>query len=296
MNDVKGFVVVEGVMVRHGDDVSLAVQDGGNVVVESTSWDSFDVSWRNKPFLRGIFELAEILVNTVRMLSWSAKIAENLRRRRCGVEGWSVTRPPVGWSLLGLIGLLFILFMAMPQLLVYTIGHAYGIAALMNGSSFAYLALESFIKVFAFVGIVWAIGKHPEGARAYSYLGALNMTLNAKDAGYPITEPYVSGRSRIHSRCSVTFVFTAILLSSILFAPILWLLGIQSAIAVMILRLLFFPIFAGLAYEFLNYARHGWMNRPIYAIQYLTTSTPTLYQVSVAIAAIQHMEKIKNEG
>lgn len=296
MSDVKGFVVVEGVMVRHGDDVALAVQDGGNVVVESTSWDSFNVSWRNKPFLRGIFELAEILVNTVRMLSWSAKIAENLRRWRRGVEGWTVARPPVGWGLLGLVGLLFILFMFMPQLLVYTIGHAYEIGMLSSGSSFAFLALESLIKVFAFVGIVWAIGKHPEGARAYSYLGALNMALNAKDAGYPMTESHVSGCSRIHSRCSVTFVFMSILLSSILLAPILWLLGIQSAIAVMILRLLLFPLFAGIAYEFLNYTPHRWLNRPIYAIQYLTTNTPTLYQVNVAISAMQQLEKMKNEG
>jgi uncharacterized protein YqhQ len=139
---------------------------------------------------------------------------------------------------------------------------------------------------------IWAVGQIPDIKRVFAYHGAEHKTINAFEAGDELTPDNVSKYPIEHPRCGTSFLLTLILLSILLFS----LLGPLSIWARLASRIIFLPLLAGFAYEYIRWtANHLDMKlvqmlvKPNLALQRLTTREPSLDMLEVAIAAFNSM-------
>ena len=132
----------------------------------------------------------------------------------------------------------------------------------------------------------------PDIKRVFAYHGAEHKTINAFEDGAELTPENVAAYSVEHPRCGTAFLLTLVLLSVLVFS----LLGPMAMAARLISRVLFIPILAGIAYEYIRWtANHietpavRWMVKPNLALQHLTTREPSLDMLEVSITAFKAM-------
>jgi uncharacterized protein YqhQ len=162
--------------------------------------------------------------------------------------------------------------------------------------------LEGVVRLALLVGYIWAIGRMKEIQRVFAYHGAEHKTINAFEAGADLTPETVSKYSVEHPRCGTAFLLTLVLLSVLIFS----LLGPLPMAVRLVSRVLFLPVLAGLAYEYIRWtATHlnsglvRLLVRPNLALQHLTTREPSLDMLEVSIAAFNRMiseEKVGATG
>ena len=138
----------------------------------------------------------------------------------------------------------------------------------------------------------------PDVKRLFGYHGAEHKTINAFESGAELTPESVAKFPLQHARCGTAFMLTLVLLSILVFTalgplPIFWRLAS---------RVLFIPILAGVAVEYIRWtANHldnrivQWMIKPNLALQNLTTREPDMKMLEVAIASFQSMRKAEAE-
>jgi len=158
---------------------------------------------------------------------------------------------------------------------------------------------EGVIRLLFLIGYVWAIGFMPDVNRLFMYHGAEHKTINAFEAGAELTPEVVTNYPIEHTRCGTAFLLTLVLLSIVIFSalgpmPILWRFAT---------RILFIPILAGIALEYIRWTANHLDSRfvqllikPNLALQHLTTRTPDLSMLEVAIASFQSMRKAEQEA
>jgi uncharacterized protein YqhQ len=158
--------------------------------------------------------------------------------------------------------------------------------------------LEGIIRLALLIGYLWAIGFMPDVKRLFMYHGAEHKTINAFEAGAELTPESVAKFSREHPRCGTAFLLTIVLLSIVAFAllgplPIFWRL---------VSRILFIPILAGIALEYIRWTANHLNNpivrlliKPNLALQSLTTREPDLTMLEVAIKSFQTMRQAEQE-
>ena len=138
----------------------------------------------------------------------------------------------------------------------------------------------------------------PDIRRLFGYHGAEHKTINAYEAGAELTPESVAKFPLEHARCGTAFMLTLVLLSILVFTalgplPIIWRL---------VSRILFIPILAGVAVEYIRWtANHldsrfiQWMIKPNLALQSLTTREPDREMLEVAIQSFQTMRQAEQE-
>ncbi|MBI4770063.1 MAG: DUF1385 domain-containing protein [Chloroflexi bacterium] len=153
---------------------------------------------------------------------------------------------------------------------------------------------EGLIRLLLIVGYIWAIGLLPDIRRLYGYHGAEHKTINAFEAGAPLTPESVARFPLEHPRCGTAFLLTVVLISILLFSllgplPLFWRLAS---------RVLLVPVLAGLAYEYIRFTAAHLKNPlvaalvvPNLALQRLTTRPPEPAMLEVAIAAFEAMRE-----
>jgi uncharacterized protein YqhQ len=116
------------------------------------------------------------------------------------------------------------------------------------------------------------------------------MTINAYEAGSPLTVEGVRAYTTAHPRCGTAFLLTVAVISVVVMAP----LGRLTILGRVVSRILLLPLIAGLSYEFIRFsARHAdspwlrWMIRPNLVLQRLTTRDPDDGMLEVAIRALR---------
>jgi uncharacterized protein YqhQ len=132
----------------------------------------------------------------------------------------------------------------------------------------------------------------PDIRRVFSYHGAEHKTINAFEAGVELTPDNVGQFSVEHPRCGTAFLLTLVLLSILIFS----LLGPLAFWWRMASRILFLPILACIAYEYIRWTANHLDSRliqvlvkPNLALQHLTTREPTSEMLEVSIAAFNAM-------
>jgi uncharacterized protein YqhQ len=146
---------------------------------------------------------------------------------------------------------------------------------------------------------VAAIGFVPEIRRVFAYHGAEHKTINAYEAGAELTPAAVGRFSTSHHRCGTAFLLTVMVISILFFA----LLG-RPPIGLRILsRILFLPVVAGIAYEYIKFSSRHMDKRiiralaaPGLALQKLTTREPEPAMLEVSIAALQRVLEAEGTG
>ncbi len=284
-----GQAVIEGVMMRGRNRVAVAVRaPNGQIVVHEETLNAalYRGPLSKMPFVRGLTMLWDALGIGTRALLWAAEI-------KAGQQDPQFSNPAVTAGVmatsLGLsVGLMFVTPAAASSLIERLFGIKGGFAA---------NALEGLIRLGIVVGYVSAVGQLDEGKRLFAYHGAEHKTINAYEAGAPLTPESVKRFPLEHPRCGTAFLLTVVVINVLISS----LLGRPPFIWRVLSRLIMLPLVAGLAYEFIRFSAQNMDNPAIRAIvmpnlmlQRLTTREPDLKMLEVSICALERV--LANEG
>ena len=305
-----GQAVMEGVMMRGRREMAVAVRapDGGVRVYQEplTSWiyRSRVMKW---PFLRGVVLLWDALLLGTRALVFSANvglqaedaaavtvapdvmpaIVPNPERKRGDNEAapTELSGPAlwltVTFSLLFGVGLFFVL-----PLVAIRFTDRYVHSSLLSN------VIEGCIRLGILLLYLGIIGMIPDVRRVFQYHGAEHKTIHAYERGLPLDAEHIRPMPIEHPRCGTGFLLVVVLFSIVIFA----LLGRPPFILRILSRILFVPVIAGIAYEFLRLGARWYRFRamrvllaPSMALQRLTTRTPDDTMLAVAAAALRRV-------
>jgi uncharacterized protein YqhQ len=275
-----GQAVIEGVMMRGTHSVAIAMRTPAEDI--TIHKEPLGALYKNKlikiPFLRGLVMLLDALILGTRALTISANTQTG--------ENEKIQGPLLYLTLIISLGIGVALFFLAPAALGQLSERFLGI-----GSWWGNL-LEGLVRLGLLVGYIWAVGQMADIQRVFAYHGAEHKTINAFEAGVELSPDNVSKFPVEHPRCGTSFLLTLILLSILLFS----LLGPLPFWVRMVSRILFLPILACIAYEYIRWtANHldsklvRLLIKPNLALQHLTTREPSNDMLEVSIAAFNAM-------
>lgn len=293
-----GQAVIEGVMMRGKEAVAIAMRaPNQDIVIHHEPLGAIYKSRLAKiPFLRGLVMLWDALGLGMRALTISANTQSGEDEKLEGPQLYFT----LGFALLFGIALFFLTPAAIGQFTEQLL-HA---PALMAGNEAGSQAAwwgnlaEGIVRLLILIGYIALIGLIPDIRRVFAYHGAEHKTINAFEAGADLTPDSVSRFSLEHPRCGTAFLLTLVLISVLVFA----LLGPLPMLWRLISRVIFLPILAGLAYEYIRWTakhlRHPVVRilvKPNLALQRLTTREPSKDMLEVSIAAFNAMRDRERE-
>jgi uncharacterized protein YqhQ len=276
-----GQAVIEGVMMRGRQSVAIAMRaPDQNIVIHTEQLGAIYKSQIAKiPFIRGLVLLWDALGLGTRALTISANTQTGEDEQ---LEGPALYLT-IGLSLVIAVSLFFMA----PALIGQWLQSALGWNTWWSNFG------EGIVRLLLLVGYIWSIGFLPDIRRVFAYHGAEHKTINAYEAGVELTPENVQGHSLEHPRCGTSFLLTLVLLSIVIFSA----LGPMSIALRLLTRILFIPVLAGVAYEYIrwtaNHINHPVIKmliRPNLALQHLTTREPSLDIIEVSIAAFTAMK------
>ncbi len=286
-----GQAVIEGVMMRGNRYMAVAVRaPDGHIEVHTEPLTSplYTSRLGRLPFVRGLALLWDALGLGTRALIWSANVAmpdEEEGAKENPFESGS-TLGLVAFSLLLAVGLFFVV----PLMIVQWLDRFIASDVVSN-------LVEGLIRLAMLVGYIVAIGRMEDVKRVFAYHGAEHKTINAYEAGAPLTPASVRRFSLVHPRCGTGFLLVVVVVSILLFA----LLGRPSFFWRITSRILLIPVIAGVSYEVIRWsAQHfhrravRWLITPSLMLQRLTTREPDDDMLEVAITALQTV--LEQEG
>jgi uncharacterized protein YqhQ len=276
-----GQAVMEGVMMRGVKHMAIAVRrPSGDIVVHSEPLPAgiYNSRLGKLPFLRGLTMYWDTLVLGTRSLMFSADIAlEEDDVQFGGAMMWGT----LFFSLLLGVGL----FVMLPMFLVGLVDRYVTVPLLSN-------LAEGLVRLLFFLTYLWVIGRLPDIRRVFAYHGAEHKTVNAYEAGVPLTPQDVRSFTTAHTRCGTSFLLTVL----VLFVLLTSLMGRPPLFWRLLSRLALVPIVGALAYEFMKFtARNGhraWvraLTAPGLWLQRLSTREPDDSMLEVSIAALQRV-------
>lgn len=273
-----GQAVIEGVMMAGPKGKAIAVRnEDGTIVYKIESrlpigqrYPAFKL-----PLLRGIASFADSMISGIGDLTWSAAQTGEAEDEKLST-----------WQLIGTVLVSFIIaiavFVAAP-VFAATWLHPYV-------GDFGRSLIEGILRAGLFLGYVLLISRMNDIQRIFAYHGAEHKTINAWEAGAPLTPASVADYSRIHTRCGTSFILMAMLLMIIVFTFV----GQTTAVYRILIKIALLPLIAGLAYELFRLPLKFPASRlvralvaPGLAMQKLTTREPDEQMLEVAIAALQ---------
>jgi uncharacterized protein YqhQ len=276
-----GQAVIEGVMMRglHRATVAVRAPDG------SIKWQDRDLNavrrrrWAGIPILRGVQMLGDALMIGV----WALLFANNTAS---GEDEQPLTDGQTAGLIATSLTFAIALFFVTPLVVASGAARVFGLGVLGRE------VLEGALRLGIFVGYLLLIRRSRDIQRVFAYHGAEHKTVNAYEAGAPLTVANVRRFGLIHPRCGTSFVLVVLLLSIVVFTFLgdlpFWLRLVSRVVGV--------PLIAGVGYELLrlqarNYGKR-WVRAlvaPTLAMQKLTTAEPDDTQLEVAIVALRRV-------
>ncbi len=296
-SNIGGQAVMEGIMMRHGNEYSIAVRKpDGEIAVKKEPYHSvIPVKGIEKiPFARGLSSFVDSLVIGTRCIMYSASFFEEdeeadgkagaakTEEQKAKDDRW-FTFFTVLFSVLLTVGL----FILLPYFLA-------GLLRRAGAGELLVSAAEAVLRLVIFLVYMILISRLKDIQRVFMYHGAEHKCINCVENGKELTVENVLGSSRFHKRCGTSFLLIVVVLSVIFFL-ILGMLGLRSPWLRLLLRILLIPVIAGCAYEFIRLAGRS-ENRCIQALsapglllQRLVTREPDAKMAEVAIAAVEEV-------
>ena len=274
-----GQAVIEGVMMRGRNSVSVAVRDpSGQIVLHSEPLTGLihNSVWQKVPFVRGLLMLWDTLVLGIRTLTYSANVS-------LSEDDVELTTPALFGTLFFSLAVGIGLFFVLPLVLVGFLDRFITSDVLSN-------LLEGAVRLSILVLYLGLIGLVPDIRRVFAYHGAEHKTIGAFEGGAPLTARAVEGYGTAHTRCGTSFLLIVAVLSVFVFAflgrpPMLWRI---------ISRIVLVPVIASISYELIKLSANHDRNplvrllmKPSMALQRLTTREPDESMLEVAIAALK---------
>ena len=167
---------------------------------------------------------------------------------------------------------------------------------------FVWNIVDGVVRVEIFIFYVWLIGRMPDIKRMFSYHGAEHKTIHCYEHGLELTPENARQFPCLHVRCGTAFLIMVMLIAIVVYTVIpldgvIASLGITGAAAfalLLVVRLVFLPVIAGISYEITVKWAGSHPENPLVKVvlwpgmqmQRLTTNEPDDSMLECAIAAM----------
>ncbi|MCX6708041.1 MAG: DUF1385 domain-containing protein [Candidatus Woesearchaeota archaeon] len=270
MKSLGGQAIVEGVMIKGTDNISMAVRVNKKIITKKEPFVS--ATEKHKilaiPLIRGVIHLFEMMIVGIKALTWSAN-----------QQGEDEQLTPIEWIVT--FGIAIILTIGLFVLLPY-----YASRFVFSPETIKFGILDGVIRLSVFFLYLAGIGIMKDVKRMFQYHGAEHMTVHCYESGKKLTITNAKKFPKEHPRCGTSLLVFVVAVSIVLFSIVRtphWYYNVPA-------RILLIPVVAGISYELLKFSARikclKWLTYPGIWTQKLTTRKPTDKQIEVAIAAV----------
>ena len=305
---IGGQALIEGIMMRGPDKDAIVVRTKEDLHIETMPRKKNPPkSWKNLPFIRGIFNFFDAQVVGIKALLRSADLApEEMQEEPSKFDRWlekklgneAFQKAIVGIAMFMGLGLSVVLFFLLPMI----IG---GLFDRWITSNLGVNLIEGLIRMVIFLGYMLLISRMEEMRRVFSYHGAEHKTIRCYEAGLPLTVENVRQQTRLHPRCGTSFLLVVMVISILVFsvassallAAVPALEAIRGTfgyrLLMIVFKLLLLPLVVGITYEINRWAGrndNGFtriLTAPGMWLQNFTTNEPDDSMIEVGIAAVE---------
>lgn len=286
---IGGQALIEGVMMKGPSKTAYAVRKpGGDIAMRIENNNSIleRFPFLNIPVLRGAVKLIEAMLVGVDAIIYSASFWEDDEDevgflKKHFPEHHQKMEEVLSVFISILSAVLF--FMILPNLMATFFQNKIENHILLN-------LVEGIFRIFIFFLYLALISKQKDIARVFQYHGAEHKSIACYEAGAPLTVDEVRKYSRLHPRCGTSFLFMVLVISVVVLSFFGW----PSLLGRIVVRLLMFPVIAGIGFE-VNRLIGKYDNRltmilryPGLMIQkYFTVKEPNEEQMEVGIASLK---------
>jgi uncharacterized protein YqhQ len=288
---VGGQAVLEGVMMRSPSNWAVAVRKPDGAIAQVCRPIVSPMARHRLlrlPIVRGIVALGESLAIGFRALAISANYAAQEEGDEVQTE---LTRGQLFFAFAVAIVFALLLFKVGPALLVDKLVPVH--------SGAAFVIVEGLVRVAIFLIYLSLISLLPDLRRVFQYHAAEHKAINAYEAGEELTPEKVQRFSLIHPRCGTAFLLWVMVVAIFVFA----FFGRPAWYWLIVTRIVFLPLIAGIAYELIRFAGKHSGNRilmtllaPGLWLQRLTTREPSLDQLEVSIRALKEVLELEGRA
>jgi len=309
LGKVGGQAVMEGVMMRSGENVSVAVRnEDKSITIVNDKFVSVRQKHKilNTPILRGIINMVEMLKLSYKTLNVSADafVGDAFEEEPSKFEKW--IEKHFGKSILDVvmvIAMIFGIVLGVGMFVLLPSAVVGGIDHLLEGALSEYnlfALIEGVIRIAIFILYIYLVSLMSYIRRTFEYHGAEHKSIACYEAGEELTAENAEKHTRFHPRCGTSFILIILILSIVLFLAVPAELQVLARFA---LRIVMLPITVGVGYEIIKFVgRHDnaftrIISAPGLWLQRLTTKEPDREQLEVAIASLKAvMPQDKNEA
>ena len=305
---IGGQALIEGIMMRGPDKDAIVVRTKEDLHIETMPRKKNPPkSWKNLPFIRGIFNFFDAQVVGIKALLRSADLApEEMQEEPSKFDRWlekklgneAFQKAIVGIAMCMGLGLSVVLFFLLPMI----IG---GLFDRWITSNLGVNLVEGLIRMVIFLGYMLLISRMEEMRRVFSYHGAEHKTIRCYEAGLPLTVENVRVQTRLHPRCGTSFLLVVMVISILVFsvASSALLVAVPALetirgsfgyrLLMIVFKLLLLPLVVGITYEINRWAGrndNGFtriLTAPGMWLQNFTTNEPDDSMIEVGIAAVE---------
>lgn len=283
---IGGQAVIEGVMMRNGNDYAVAVRKPDQTIeVKKDQFIGLNARWHTKkiPIIRGVLSFIDSLVLGMSTLTYSASFFEDEEEaeKEKDKDG-KFDAVFMGLTVALSVVIAVVLFMLTPFFISSLFGK-------VIKSPMALAVIEGLIRIAIFFIYIVAISQMKDIQRVFMYHGAEHKTINCIEHGAELTPENAAKYSRLHKRCGTSFLLIVMVVSIICFMFI----RVDNMALKIVLRVILVPVIAGVSYEIIQWAGRSEsclvniVSKPGLMLQKLTTREPDLEMLEVAIASIE---------
>lgn len=272
-----GQALIEGVLMQGSQGYAMASRAAdGRIVYKQGRRQALKqrIPILGLPLLRGVVSFCESMYVGFSSLSWSAFQAGEEEEEKLS---WKEMAAAIVMAL----ALTIVFFVILP---VFAASFS-----VQYVGAFGRSLLEGLIRVALFLAYVFAISRIPDIHRVFQYHGAEHKTINAWEAGLPLTVANVRRQSRLNCRCGTSFI----LMSMIMMVLIFTFVGNTDPLHRILIKIATMPVVMGVAYEVfrlpLKYPDNPVvraLTAPGLWLQRLTTQEPDAKMIEVALTAL----------
>ena len=288
-SNIGGQAVLEGVMMKNGDQYAVAVRKpDGEIALQKEVYDGI-VKWKKLtkiPFVRGIFSFVDSLVLGMKTLSYSASFFEEEEEDEL-TEKEAAKKEKQENLIMGItmacsVVIAVAIFMVLPYLLS-------NLLKPFVPGRFARTVIEGIVRIVLFIVYILLISKMKDIQRVFMYHGAEHKCINCIEHGMDLTVENVRKSSKQHKRCGTSFLFFVLFVSII----VCFFITTESPVLRVLLRIALLPVIAGISYEIIRLAGNTehpvveLLSKPGLALQNLTTKEPDDDMIEVAICSVE---------
>ncbi len=291
MTSIGGQALIEGVMMRGPEKISIAVRKpDGEIELKVDQLDTLGMRHKifRMPFLRGVVGLVEAMMIGTKALMYSAEFFEDEEVEEPKITLFQkifkdkAADAEMVFALILSMVLAVGIFMILPSFMTNVFKRIVPNPIVLN-------LIEGVFRISLFLIYVIWVSKLEDVKRVFEYHGAEHKSIHCYENQKELTVENVKKFPILHARCGTSFLFMVMIISIFVLSFFGW----PSPLQRVVIRILMFPVIAGISYE-INRIIGRSSSKLCYALSYpglmiqklATVKEPDDSQMQVAIDAL----------